>query len=448
VLGQPRLADPGLAADQHDAPLAGEEALDPRAHALEDAGPPVKTLHVSRRRSSTVTDKARTLPAVRFLRKLWLALLAACGSNGATTPIPDAGLVPIRFLVHAPESTPAGASLYLAGNLSNSSPASPAHRLAETAPRTYELTLPFAPHTKLEFKVTRGSWETVERGPRGEEIANRTFEVLAETTLDLAVGSWADVSLSTITGDVTTFSLPAFLDGRRVWVYLPPGYHESTARYPVLYMFDAQNLFDRVTSFAGSEWRVDETLQQLIPAGALEPIIVVAVDHGGAQRIHEYTPWPDTTENRGGGGGAHLAAFADVLVPHIDATYRTRPGPASTAIAGSSLGGLMSLYAIYARPGVFGRAAALSPTIGWANQMIVSFIAAGTKPAARVWTDMGVNEYEGAVTLLRALRDALVAQGFVLGVDLQVLEDPQGGHNEPSWARRFPDVVRFLFPPP
>ena len=391
------------------------------------------------------------------MRKLvtFLALaLAACG--GGTTAIsdaavafdaatPDAALAQVLFRAHVPESTPPADSVYITGDFQGWDPASPQHRFTKVAPLVHELTLAFAPGTQLQFKLTRGSLATVEKGGRGEEIQNRTFEVLEATTFDLTVGSWADISPSTITGDVTTISVPSFLGGRRVWVYLPPGYHEASARYPVLYMFDGQNVFDRITSFVG-EWKVDETLQQLIPAGEVAPLIVIAVDHGGTQRINEYTPWADNT-GQGGGGDAHLDAFADVLVPYIDAHYRTLTGPTHTGIGGASLGGLMTLYAMYARPDVFGLGAALSSSIWWDDLHVVDYAAGSSKPPAQVWMDMGTDEYASAIPDLRAMRDAMVAQGFVLGEDLKVVEDPGAAHNEAAWSRRFPDVVRYLFPP-
>jgi pullulanase len=269
--------------------------------------------------------------------------------------------------------------------------------------------------------------------------------VLESTTFDFTVGSWADISPSTITGDVTTINIPTFLGGRRVWVYLPPGYHESTARYPVLYMFDGQNVFDKITSFVG-EWKVDETLETLIPAGDVQPMIVVAVDHGGTQRLNEYTPWSDGAQ--GGGGAAHLTAFADVLVPYIDAHYRTLTASASRGIGGASLGGLMTLYAVYTRPDVFGQGAAFSSSIWWDDRHVVSYAEDSAKPASRVWMDMGTAEYESAIADLRAMRDAMLEDGFLLGEDLEVVEDPGAGHNEAAWSRRFPDAVKYLFPPP
>ncbi len=389
----------------------------------------------------------------RHLRPLVARVLVACGS-AANRPVDAGQLAPdasasaaILFRVHVPPATPAG-HVYLAGDFQGWDPESPAHRLIDVGGHTHELTLSFDPGTTLAFKVTRGSWETVEKAADGTELPNRTYEVTAPATLEVTVAAWADGTPSTSTraGDVTTITVPGFLDGRRVWVYLPPGYHDTTARYPVLYLLDGQNVFDKATSFAG-EWKVDETLEALIPAGEIAPLIVVAVDNGGGERIAEYTPWADG-ESRGGGGGEHLAAIADVLVPHIDATYRTMTGPASTGIGGSSLGGLMALYATFSRPDVFGVNAALSPSIWWADRRVIAFAAGSTKPGgARLWTDMGTAESGTSIRDLRDLREALVALGFVVGTDLQVVEEQGGGHNEAAWSRRFPDVVRFLFPP-
>jgi pullulanase len=383
-----------------------------------------------------------------WLRALASAVLAACGGGNAAVRdagTPDAGGVEIVLRAHVPVTTPAGATISVMGDFQGWDPASPAHRLTDVGGGAHEITLAFAAGTRLELKFTRGSAETVERGPRGEALPNRVIEVLSAGSYDFRVGSWADESPSSITGDVTSFTVPGFLSGRRVWVYLPPGYADGAERLPVRYMLDGQNLFDRLTAFKG-EWRVDETLESLIPAGSMAPIIVVGIDHGGTTRISEYTPWPDPGEG-GGAGATHITAIIDVLKPYVDLTYRTRTEATATGIAGSSLGGLMALYAVYARPDVFGKAAALSPSIWWADRRIVTFATATAKPAARVWLDMGTEEYATATADLARLRDAMVTQGFVLGTDLTTVEDEGAGHDEASWSRRFPQVMRFLFPP-
>jgi predicted alpha/beta superfamily hydrolase len=275
------------------------------------------------------------------------------------------------------------------------------------------------------------------------------------------VARWADGTPppSTITGNIETTVMPGFLGGRRIWVYLPPDYGTNTeARYPVLYMFDGQNVFDDATSFAG-EWKVDEALEMLIPDGDVRPIIVVAVDNGGAKRIEEYTPWTDP-ERGGGQGGAHLQAIIDTLIPYIDQTYRTLATRENRALAGSSLGGLMSLYAAYEHDDVFGQVAALSPSLWWDDEHMRRHAdAAGAKPAVRVYMDMGTleegnlvdedpqNDIDDNIDQLRAMRDELVGQGFVLDTDLKVVEAQDARHSETYWAMRFPDVVKLLFPP-
>lgn len=360
---------------------------------------------------------------------------------------PDSGdeTVEITFRARVPSMTPAGSTIHIAGNFQGWDPASPQHRLTEVEAGLFQIALSFDRGQMLEFKFTRGSWETVEKGATGQEISNRTLTAGATQTVELTVASWADSmgGQNTITGDVRTTTVTGFLSGRRVWIYLPPSYSISTVSYPVLYMLDGQNVFDRFTSFSG-EWQVDETLERLIPAEEVEPLIVVAIDNS-AQRISEYTPWADG-EFGGGMGAAHLEAITSVLIPWVNSHYRTLTGPENTGISGSSLGGLFTLYATYTRPDIFGRNAALSPSIWWADREVLDFAAAAQKPNARVWMDMGTQESTDAITELRLMRDLMLNQGFVIGTDLQVVEDPGAGHNEAAWARRFPDVLRFLFP--
>jgi predicted alpha/beta superfamily hydrolase len=212
-------------------------------------------------------------------------------------------------------------------------------------------------------------------------------------------------------------------------------------------MFDGQNVFDARTSFSG-EWRVDEALEAGIPAGRVAPIIVVAVDNGGASRVDEYTPWVGTFNGQPGGGGGveHLRVIAEVLKPWVDQNHRTLPGPESTGLAGSSLGGLMGVSAAYTRPDVFGRVAALSPSVWWSGERLVEFVTQQPKPAVRLWTDMGTAE--GSIAPFRRLRAALLADGFVEGADLRTVEVAGAGHIEAAWAARMPDVLAYLFPPP
>ena len=235
---------------------------------------------------------------------------------------------------------------------------------------------------------------------------------------------------------------------RRVWVYLPPVYwDEPTGSFPVLYMLDGQNVFDGATAFiAGKEWEVDETAERLIGEGRIEPLIVVAVDNGGAARADEYLP----SVRRGTGG--QVDRFARVLVeevkPWVDANFRTRTGREDTGIAGSSFGSVAALWIGLTHADVFGKIAAVSTSATWDDDQIVRFVAAlPGKPETMVWTDMGTAEGPGHVEGARRLRDALVAKGWEEGRDLAYVEAEGEPHDEVAWAKRVPGILEFLFPP-
>ena len=259
-----------------------------------------------------------------------------------------------------------------------------------------------------------------------------------------AFGSEAAPAPSRITGSVV--ALHADRPGARpVWVWLPPGYErEPQRRYPVLYLFDGQNQFD--AREAGAEWQVDETAQRLVEAGAIAPFIAVAVA-SGSNRVLELTPTPG---GRGGGGlPAHAAWLLESLKPDIDRRFRTRPEPAHTAVGGSSLGGLASLWIALHRPDRVGAALVVSPSAWWDDFAPERDVLATRppEPRPRLWLDMGAHEGEGAFAASRRLRDALSSRGWA-GTQLAYVEDPEGRHDELSWAARVEAMLKFLYPQP
>lgn len=254
----------------------------------------------------------------------------------------------------------------------------------------------------------------------------------------------------TITGDVRThehFHSQYLEHDRTVMVYLPPNYDpESAERYPVLYLQDGQNVFDRATSF-GEEWRVDESAEALITVGAIEPLIVVAIYNTGEHRVDEYTPTPRAEIGRGGHANDYGRMLIEELKPFIDSTYNTLPSAANTALGGSSLGGLLTLHLGLRHSTVFGRLAALSPSVWWDDCVLLREVQAlpGKLPF-KLWLDAGTAEGTDTIENTRKLRDALVAKGWTIGDDLAYLEELGGEHNEHSWAMRVERVLRFLFP--
>ncbi|HEX8559098.1 MAG TPA: alpha/beta hydrolase-fold protein [Pyrinomonadaceae bacterium] len=236
---------------------------------------------------------------------------------------------------------------------------------------------------------------------------------------------------------------------RDVIVYLPPGYGADDARrYPVLYMHDGQNLFDGATSFIpGQDWRVGRTAQALVHAQAIEPVIVVGIYNTGCERVEEYTPSPDPRLKVGGKADLYGRLIVEELKPFVDSRYRTKAGPWDTALGGSSLGGLVTMYLGLRYPSVFGKLAVLSPSVWWDGRRILGDVAAlAGRTRARVWLDMGTEEGANATADARLLRDALVARGWGSDGDLRYFEAVGARHTESAWAERVDPMLRFLFP--
>lgn len=233
---------------------------------------------------------------------------------------------------------------------------------------------------------------------------------------------------------------PQLRNSRRILVYLPASYEAGDGRYPVVYMHDGQNLFDPATSFSGA-WQVDQALAQLVPGG--DEAIVVGVPNMGEHRLDEYSPFPDARLG-GGDGDDYLAFIVETLKPLIDRDFRTLPGREHTGIVGSSMGGLISLYALFKLPQVFGFAGVMSPALWFARGAIFRYLDDAPFVPGRIWLDIGTEEGAGMVRNAQLLRDLLVRKGYRLDRNLRYREDEGAGHNEATWARRLPDVLDFL----
>lgn len=234
---------------------------------------------------------------------------------------------------------------------------------------------------------------------------------------------------------------------RQVTIYLPPGYDErSEQRYPVLYMQDGQNLFEAERAFVpGQHWRVSEAADAAIGERTASPMIIVGVDHAGVGRMDEYTPVRDARHEGGGRADDYGAMLAKELKPAIDGRFRTLSDREHTAIAGSSLGGLVTLHLLLTRSDLFTTGAAMSPSIWWGNRAVLSTVASYEGAAPRLWLDIGGREGAEALQDARAARDLIAAKGW--GDSFVFHEDRRADHSERAWARRIRSVLEFLFPP-
>lgn len=270
-----------------------------------------------------------------------------------------------------------------------------------------------------------------------------------------------------------TAGLPAM----QVTIRLPPGYDEaSSRRYPVLYMWDGQNLFDPARTHYGKAWMVQDVLAGLSAARAAEPHIVVGIwSPPGKDRYRVYLPTPlyravsgtpaltaDIERMAGGvpAGDRMLAWTADVLKPRVDRNFRTRAGPRDTTIAGASMGGLMACYALIERPDVFGRAGCVSAHFALADPDIAkahgpaietawaSYLASRLGPPRRrrVWMDHGTVGLDGTYGPSQlAVARAFAAQGWREDTDYVARVYAGAEHDENFWRARMPEMLGWLW---
>ena len=234
---------------------------------------------------------------------------------------------------------------------------------------------------------------------------------------------------------------PQLNNSRKLRIYLPASYDENQAkRYPVLYMHDAQNLFDAKTAAFGVEWGIDETINRLVATGVIDEVIVVGIDNT-PERIPEYTPCCDPKYG-GGKLDAYQAFVIDTVKPYVDKNLRTLAGKEHTAIMGSSLGGVASVTIAQRKPEVFSKAGGVSSSFWWNKQAMIKQLP--KRVPVKFYIDAGTSD--DGLDETRLMRDALEKQGYRQDVDLFFYADAGGGHNEASWARRVAKPLTWFFP--
>jgi predicted alpha/beta superfamily hydrolase len=358
----------------------------------------------------------------------------------------------VRIKVDSMPPEPKSVDLFIAGSFNNWNPAAEQYMFQRMGNGQYYIDVKLQAGI-YEYKITRGSWKEVECQKDGAGKANRMLKVTGDETVMINIAAWKDnfpdkSILSTASKNVniadTAFYIPQLNRKRRVLIYLPENYASSGKRYPVMYMHDGQNVFDEKTSFAG-EWGVDEFLDTAMQKSS----IIVAVDNGGSKRANEYCPYdftlnPAVPKGNKGEGQQYVDFLVRTLKPFIDKKYRTVKDNKNTIIAGASMGGLISLYAVLKYPKVFGGAGVFSPSVWICKEDILKLIkTAGKKVNSKIYFYCGKLEGDGMVPdmLLAFQQLAAVSKSKMITV---IRDD--GKHNEPTWRKEFPAFYRWLNP--
>ena len=246
---------------------------------------------------------------------------------------------------------------------------------------------------------------------------------------------------STASKQVSSFEInaPQINSKKKIWIYLPKDYDSSTKKYPVIYMHDAQNLFDAKTSYVG-EWNVDETLDSINAK-----VIIVGIEHGGEKRIEELTPFAHPKYG-GGKADVYLDFIVNTLKPEIDRKYRTKTATKDTAIFGSSLGGLVSFYAALKYPDVFGKVGCFSPSFWFGREELKKLMENTKNFDTKIYFLCGDNEGDADVIpdMENVIKWVNSKRCECKKLNKKIIVKG-GQHNEKLWREGFKNAYLWLF---
>lgn len=338
---------------------------------------------------------------------------------------------------------------YIAGNFNDWNAADEDFRLKKSTNGCFEIT--FEPFQNLpeivEYKYTRGNWDCTELDINGSEVQNRTIKSDTELTKDTAYG-WKkfgaahnDAFRPCIETISEHFEIPQLIKTRRITALLPYNYYNTDKHYPVLYLQDGQNLFDDYAPFGS--WGLDKRLA-FMAENDFPEFIVVAIDHAENERIKEFTP--STRTKLGVGDGQKYANFlAETLKPYVDSHFRTLPDKEHTGIGGSSMGGLISIYAAKQHPGLYSRLMIFSPSFWVTPDLPRRFIYHTPDFNGKIYLYGGGMEGSNMIFYLNAFKEIIDNDPHHREIALYKDINQKGTHTESEWGNVFPKAAKWLF---
>jgi len=355
------------------------------------------------------------------------------------------GQIKVTFLVNKiPAAKETITHLFIAGDFNNWDPGNAAFELQKPSDGIWQLSKSLSKGT-YNYKITRGSWPKVECAADGKSIDNRSFVLSHDTTIKIDINGWQDnfkpeekkhTASANVQIIAEKFDIPQLSRQRRIWIYLPADYQSAHKKYPVIYMHDGQNLFDAYTSGYG-EWGVDEIMDKL---PAKEQCIIVGIDHGGEHRMTEYNPYDSKF------GKAEGDQYVDFLVktlkPYIDQHYRTKADGKHTTIAGSSMGGLISFYAVLKYPRIFGNGGIFSPSF-WITPEMFSYAQQRLNAKSRFYFVCGDSEGDDMIEPMEKMVKLVRSKGISKqNSPTTIVKGAK--HNEKQWNGDFPAFYQWL----
>lgn len=384
-------------------------------------------------------SKLQNIPTMRYITTILLLITCKLTFSQA-----------IIIIDNLPAQHPGYDSIYLAADTNYWNPCNPHYKFTMNNSGKMQLTIN-NPSDTIYFKICRGNWKATECDSKGRDVLKHRFVKGWADTVHVNIDAWRDIIptnqiAKTENKNVrfvpTQIDMPQLGKKRTIRIYLPPNYFKYKA-FPVIYMHDAQNIFDNSTSLTRSEWHVDEILDALHYSRGFS-VIVVGIYCDENDRTNEFTPWDNDQMKVEGEGDKYAKFIIKTLKPFVDDHYRSNNKREQTAIIGSGLGGLVSLYTALEYPDVFGCAAAISPVVDKCPKAYEYFSKIRSKKPQQFYISAGQNENEEMVQSVENLVKSLENAGFdTLNIKANIT--PHGQSVEWYWGEEFKNALNFFY---
>jgi predicted alpha/beta superfamily hydrolase len=339
--------------------------------------------------------------------------------------------------------------VYLSGNFNNWATQDHKFLMTKLEKGKYEFSFPNDPQFQEEliYKFTKGDWSEVEIDKYGNKTPNRHWKDNNQSKTE-KVAKWRKnwlpyrpSQLPKIHLISEEFEIPQLNKTRKIWALLPHDYDTSDECYPVLYLQDAQNLFNEGAEFGN--WQIDKKLAVMSDYG-IGKIIIIAIEHGESERLQEYNVGKTLLGK--GHGKEYIRFITDTLKPFVDKTFRTKSEREFTGIGGSSMGGLVSIFSGLIYPEVFGKLMIFSPSLWVIPKIKLGFLDFFEPMETRIYLYAGGDESETMVKHVTKFQKRILKRESLQGkMKVHLSINQEGKHNEQYWSDEFPKAIEWLF---
>jgi predicted alpha/beta superfamily hydrolase len=338
--------------------------------------------------------------------------------------------------------------VFIAGNFNNWQTQDPNFMMVKVEDNLYQYEFPadFNYPEELLYKFTKGDWSEVEIDIYGNRTENRSTKIHSGIQNEYVARwrkNWLPFKhsfLPKVQLISDEFEIPQLNKTRKIWALLPYDYDASSERYPVMYLQDAQNLFNETAKYGN--WEIDKKLA-VMSEYKIGKIIIIAIEHAENDRIKEYNVGKTLLGK--GQGKKYIRFVTETLKPFVDSNFRTKVGREHTGIGGSSMGGLVSIFSGLRNPEIYGKLMIFSPSL-WVVPKLKIDSNSTNNDGTKIYLYAGGDESDTMIEQVQNFRNEIITSEFVrdkMKINLSI--NKHGKHNETYWSDEFPKAIEWLF---